>query len=702
MSEGTPAGLARLEGREKVTGHALYAAEYPIDGVLYAVAVQATIAKGTIDMVDAEAARALPGVVAVLTHENAERLATATLSVGDVTLVDPELAVLQSSTVAYRGQIVGLVVAESLQIAQEAARLVRFDYFAEQPAVELRTDDPALYKPDRVNAGYESDTESGDFDAAFASAPVKLDHTYRTPAEHNNPMEPHATLAIWTGDELVLYDSNQGSTAVRDIVAQTFRLRPEQVRVITHHVGGGFGQKTTRPQAILAALAARATGAPVKLSITRHQMFAFVGYRTPTIQRLRLGADESGRLVAIAHDAVEQTSTVQEFAEQTAVPSRMMYAAPNRRTTHRLARLDVPTPAWMRAPGECPGMYALESAMDEMAVACGLDPIEFRIRNEPQTDPEEQVPFSSRHLVACMEEGARRFGWAGRDPTPGVRTDERWLVGTGVAASTFPAFRLPASASARVDAEGRYTVMTNATDIGTGARTALTLVAAEALQVPVGAVEVQIGDSDLPPASVAGGSSGTASWGTAVVRACRQLHAQLEERDLAIPPDGLEARANTAEELRSGGSLSRHAFGAQFAEVGVDMETGEVRVRRLLGVFAAGRIINPKTARSQLIGGMIMGQSMALYEESVMDRDFGDYVNHDLAGYHVASCADVGNVEAYWLDEEDPNLNPIGAKGIGEIGIVGTAAAIANAVYHATGVRVRDLPINIEKVLSTG
>src|SRR3984893_4633318 len=331
VSDSGPAGLARLEGRDKVTGDALYAAADPAAGVLYAMPVQATIAKGTIDRIDADPARALPGVVTVLTHESAERLAQTS---------DQELAVLQSSSVAYRGQVVGLVVAESLEVAREAAALVRLDYVAEPHAVELRVGDPRLYKPDHVNPNYETDTQVGDFDAAYAAASVKIDQTYRTPAEHNNPMEPHATLATWTDDHLTLYDSNQGSTAVRDVVAQAFRLRPEQVRVIARHVGGGFGQKgTPRPHVILAALAARATGRPVKLAITRQQMFAFVGYRTPTIQRLRLAADESGRLSAIAHDVVEQTSTVREFAEQTALSTRHMYAAPTRRTTHRLARL---------------------------------------------------------------------------------------------------------------------------------------------------------------------------------------------------------------------------------------------------------------------------------------------------------------------------------------------------------------------------
>ncbi|HEY7199774.1 MAG TPA: xanthine dehydrogenase family protein molybdopterin-binding subunit, partial [Candidatus Dormibacteraeota bacterium] len=428
-------------------------------------------------------------------------------------------------------------------------------------------------------------------------------------------------------------------------------------------------------------------------------LFAVAGYRTPTIQRVRLGAGRDGRLTAISHEVVEQTSTVREFAEQTAVATRMLYAAPNRRTAHRLARLDVPTPAWMRAPGECPGMFALESAMDELAIACGLDPVELRIRNEPAVDPEHDIPFSSRNLVACLREGAARFGWADRDPRPASRRDGRWLVGTGVAASTYPARMRAASASAAVDPSGAFTVRIDATDIGTGARTALTIIAAEALRVPPDRVRVEIGDSDLPPAGLAGGSMGTSSWGTAVSRACVALREALEARDLVVPDDGLEVAVDTAAEVAALPRLSRYAFGAQFAEVRVDVDTGEVRVPRLIGIFAAGRIINPRTARSQLLGGMIMGLSMALHEESVMDPRFGDYVNHDLASYHIAANADVLDLQADWIDEDDPLVNPIGAKGIGEIGIVGTAAAIANAVHHATGIRIRELPIHLERLL---
>jgi xanthine dehydrogenase YagR molybdenum-binding subunit len=447
-------------------------------------------------------------------------------------------------------------------------------------------------------------------------------------------------------------------------------------------------------------MAAQVAGRPVKLALTRQQMFAVVGYRTPTIQRFRLGADNNGRLTAIAHDVVEQTSTVHEFAEQTALPTRMMYAAPNRRTTHRLARLDVPTPTIMRAPGECPGMFALESVMDEMAIACGLDPIEFRMRNEPEIDPETGRPFSSRGLVACLREGAQRFGWQPRDPRPKMRSDGRWLIGTGVAASTYPTRRRASTALVRVNRQGHYSVLIDASDIGTGTWTVLTQIAADALEVPLEYVHLEIGDSKLPRARIAGGSMGNASWGSAIVEAARRLRTRLhDEYGGVVPAEGLEVTGEVGDNPEAQ-RFAMHAYGAQFVEVRVNVDTGEVRVPRLVGVFAAGRIMNAKTARSQFLGGMTMGLSMALHEESVMDPRFGDYVNHDFAEYHIATNADVGTIDVSWIDEDDPHVNPMGAKGIGEVGIVGTAAAIANAVYHATGIRVRDLPITLDKLLA--
>jgi xanthine dehydrogenase YagR molybdenum-binding subunit len=683
--------MDRVEGRAKVTGEAKYAYEYRHGEVAYASIVQSTIAKGAVAAVDAGPALELPGVHAVLWHGNAPRLHEVS---------DGELEVLQSDRVSYRGQVVAAVIADSYETARQAERLVRIDYAPEPHDVLLRTDHPDIYTPEKVNPNYPAVTSEGDFDEAFATAQVTIDVTYETPAEHNHPMEPHATLAVWHEQgAITLYDSNQGVVNVRNTVARAFGLAPDQVRVISPHVGGGFGSKgTPRPHVIVAVMASQATRRPVKLAVTRQQMFALTGYRTPTIQRMRLGADRDGRLVAICHDAIVQSSTVREFAEQAALPSRMMYAAPHRRTTHRLVRLDVPTPSWMRAPGETPGMYALESAMDELALACGIDPIELRARNDPEVDPESGHRFSSRNLVACLREGGERFGWSGRDPEPGVRREGRWLVGTGVAASTYPARRQPSSARASYEPGAGYTIQIAAADIGTGARTALTQIAADALEVPVDEVEVQVGDSSFPEAFLAGGSMGNSSWGSAVVKACRELRARMAEEGSEAP---LRVEVDTKEEVAAASAepLAKHGFGAQFIEVRVDVDTGEVRIPRALGAFAIGRVINAKTARSQLIGGMTMGFGMALHEESIVDLEFGDYLNHDLAGYHIPTNADIEQIDAVWLDEDDPHVNPMGAKGIGEIGIVGTAAAVANAVHHATGIRVRDLPIRPDKLI---
>ncbi|GAB7044460.1 MULTISPECIES: xanthine dehydrogenase family protein molybdopterin-binding subunit [Catenuloplanes] len=676
---GTP--LARVEGPDKVTGAARYAAEYPVGNAAHAWVVRSPVARGRLR--DVEVDPTLDGVLAVLWHGNAPELAKP---------ADPELWVLQTDAISYRGQVIALVVAETLEAARHAAQSVVLDIEEEPHDVVLRADHPELYTPDKVNPGFPAESAQGDAEAALAAAEVTVDVTYTTPALHNNPMEPHATIAVWDGDDdLTLYDSNQGPHMVAPDVAKALGLDPARVRVVAEHVGGGFGSKgSARPNAVLAAIAAKVTGRPVKLALPRQALFTMVGYRTPTIQRVRLGAAKDGTLTAITHDAVSQSSRLFEFAEQTAVVTRHMYAAAHRRTGHRLVRLDMPTPRWMRAPGEAPGMVALECAMDELAHALGIDPIELRVRNEPDAEPESGEPFTSRHYVRCLREGAERFGWAGRDPRPARRRDGEWWVGTGVAGATYPAMAQPSTAAATALPDGRVEVRIAATDIGTGARTVLTQIAADALGLPVTDVTVRIGDTRLPRASVAGGSSGTASWGWAIDGACRQLR----ERGMTG-----EVVFDSTELVKARGNDGRHAFGAHFAEVRVNAVTGEVRVPRLFGMYAAGRILNPRTARSQFIGGMTMGLGMALHEEGVLDPHTGDWVNHDLADYHIPAHADVRDIDAAWIDEQDDQLNPMGSKGIGEIGIVGSPAAILNAVWHATGVRIRDLPARMDRIL---
>jgi xanthine dehydrogenase YagR molybdenum-binding subunit len=681
------APLSRIEGPQKVRGAAPYAYEHHVDNPLYLYPLHSDIARGRVARIDASAADNLPGVIAVISHHNAPRLADTG---------DRELAILQSDEVAFRGQYIGAVVAETFEVARHAANLVEVSYDEEPHDASFRPDRDDLYTPERLNAGFPTDTEEGDVEGAFSSAAVKLDETYTTPLEHNNPMEPHTTVAVWEAGELTLYESTQGAHTVRRTVARVFGLDRARVRVVATHVGGGFGSKgLPHANTILAVMAAQVVeGRPIKFALTRQQMFSCVGYRTPTVQRIRLGADEEGHLTATSHDVIEQTSKIKEFAEQTAYATRTMYATESRRTIHRLAPLDVSVPSWMRAPGEAPGMYALEAAMDEMAIKCGLDPVEFRIRNEPELDAETGLPYSSRNLVACLREGAKRFGWEDRDPTPRSRREGRWLAGTGVASAMYPVFRMPGSkVRIRSEEDERYAVEIGAVDIGTGTWTALTQISADALDVSVEDIDLRIGDTELPSASVEGGSSGITVWGSAIFEAARVFR----ERHGENPSEGDTAEAGTPDNPETG-NYAMHAFGAYFVEARVDEDTGEVRVPRMTGVFAVGNIINAKTARSQFIGGMTMGLSMALHEESLLDPRFGHVVNHDFAEYHIPTNADVGEIDVSWIDEDDPYVNPMGSKGIGEIGIVGSAAAVANAVYHATGIRVRDLPITPDKL----
>ncbi|MGW0568362.1 xanthine dehydrogenase family protein molybdopterin-binding subunit [Streptomyces tauricus] len=687
---GAPA--ERREGRDKVTGRARYAAEQTDPGRAHAWPVVAGIARGTIRTVDTGAALALPGVLAVLTHENAPRLAPAD---------DPTLSVLQDARVPHHGWFVGLVVGETLEAARAGAAAVRVAYDVEEHDVTLTVDHSEAYAPEEANGGFPARREQGDPESAFAAAEVRVDSHYRVPPLHNHPMEPHAATARWEGDRLVVHDSSQGATTVRATLASLFELSEDDVTVISEHVGGGFGSKgTPRPHVVLAVMAARETGRPVTVALPRRFLPAVVGHRAPTLHRLRLGATADGTLTSSLHEVTTYTSRIKEFVEQAAVPSRIMYAAPHRLSSHRVVPLDVPSPSWMRAPGEAPGMYVLESAMDELAVAAGLDPVELRITNEPDTEPDSGKPFSSRHLVDCLREGARRFDWAGRDPRPRSRAEGPLLVGTGVASATYPVMASPAQAEAHARPDGSFVVRINATDIGTGARTVLAQVAADALGVPLDRVRAEVGNSDLPSAPLAGGSSGTASWGWAVHEACTRLASTLAEHTGPLPEPGLTAHADTAGTADADSPYARHAFGAHFAEVTVDTVTGEVRVRRLLGVYAAGHILNARTARSQFIGAMTMGLGMALTEGSTLDAASGDFVESDLAAYHVPAHADVPDIEAHWIDEDDPHLNPMGSKGIGEIGIVGTAAAIGNAVHHATGTRFRELPLTPDRVLA--
>lgn len=686
---GSPA--RRSEGREKVTGSARYAAEHTPPGCVYAWPVPATIARGSVSSIDTAPATALPGVLGVLTPHDAPRLGAAD---------DPTLRLLQDLRVPHRGWYVALAVADTAEGARAAADAVRIVYAREPHDATFGADHPGAYAPEEANGGHPAHREHGDPDAALAAAPVRIDCAYAVPPLHNHPMEPHAAVADWDGERhhLTVHDSSQGAGPVRGTLAALLELSEDDVTVVSEHVGGGFGSKgTPRPHVVLAAMASRHYGRPVKLALPRAHLPATVGHRAPTVHHLSLGARTDGTLTALTHEVTTHTSRVREFVEQAAVPARVMYAAPALRTSHRVVALDVPTPSWMRAPGEAPGMYALESAMDELADALGMDPIELRVRNEPRTEPDSGLPFSSRHLVECLREGAERFGWArSREP----RREGPHLIGSGVAAATYPVLVSPSTARAYALPDGRYRVDINATDIGTGARTVLAQIAADALRVPLDRVSVAIGHTGLPAAALAGGSSGTASWGWAVHDACDALTARLERHHGPLPAGGLSASADTTQSAKQKSPYSRHAFGAHFAEVRVDTVTGEVRVRRLLGVFAAGRILNALTARSQFKGGMVMGLGMALTEHSTMDGVFGDFVESDLASYHVPAHADVPDIEAHWIDEHDKHLNPMGSKGIGEIGIVGTAAAIGNAFCHATGHRLRELPLTPDRVLT--
>ena len=689
---GTP--HTRLEGRAKVTGAARYTGDVPFAELAHGWLVTSTVARGRIRAIGADEVLAMSGVLGVLHHGNAPRLTPGVGMMGP----DATLQVLQDDRVPHRGWPVALVVAETPEQARAAAEALVVTYDEEPHDVVFAAGHPGASTPE-VRYPVQPDVEKGDVTSELAASALVVDEEYTTPEEYHNAMEPHASMARWENGRLEVVDSNQGSYAVAQTLAALFSLDASSVRVRSEHVGGGFGSKGfPRAHLVLAVMAATTLDRPVRVVLTRRQMFSLVGYRPATAQRVRLGADPDGRLRALDHETVSLSSAVQEFVEGSTRHSRALYATDALRVRTKVVALDVPVPTYMRAPGWAPGSFAIESAMDELAERAGLDPIKLRVRNEPAVGPASGLPFSSRNLIACFEEGARRFGWADRDPRPGVRWEGRWSLGTGVAASAHSAGTVPSSASITAEADGTFTVRISATDIGTGARTALVMIAADALAVSTETVRIEIADSDLGPATLAGGSMGTTSWAWAITEAAVALRKELALVE-EIPAEGISAGADTSDLVGDRPERESLGYGAQFAEVAVDTATGEVRVRRMLGIFAVGRVVNPLTARSQLVGGMTWGLSMALHEEGIRDAASGGLANGDLAGYHVAANADVPAIEAGWVDDPD-TYNPSGIKGIGEIGIVGGAAAIANAVWHATGVRQRRLPIRLDRTLS--
>src|SRR5437879_5877565 len=659
--------LDRVDGPLKVSGGARYAYEMQQDNVLYGFVVEASIGKGRIRLLDTRAAEKAPGVALVLTHRNAPAQGTGNHREAHPVLTGPE--------VTGYGQPVAFVVARSFEEARAAAYLVNVKYDRSNGKYALRTNlnEARVPKPSDAPA---ADSAVGDFAGAFAGAPVQLDVTYTTPLQSHAMMEPHATLAMWDGDKLILHTANQMLNQGQKVIATTLKIPVESIRLISPFIGGGFGGKLwVNADAILAAIASRQLKRPVKIALTRQQIFHVTTHRSDTIQRVRLGTDREGRILAIGHDVFSGNLSSEQTYEGAALQTRTLYAGANRLTRHRLAPLDIPVASSMRAPGESVGLMALEYAMDELAEKLNLDPLELRIRNEPSEDPEKHIPYSSRHLIACMQEGARRFGWDKRNAKPGQVRDGRWLVGMGMAAATRGNPLLLSEAKGRLGPTGFATVRMAMTDIGTGTYTILTQIAAEMLGLPPERIRMELGDTSFPQAAGSGGSWGAASSGSALFDACNNLRGKLA-RIAGMDPDTVRFAGGRIEaagqskaltdlvgtgieadgEIVPGKTLkdfSQQSYGAHFAEVGVDVDTGEVRLRRMLGVFTAGRILNEKTARSQAIGGMIFGFGAAFEEGMALDSRFGSFVNHDLAEYLVPVHADVPDVDAIFLPELD-------------------------------------------------
>jgi xanthine dehydrogenase YagR molybdenum-binding subunit len=705
----------RIDGPLKTTGTAPYAYDRHdvVANQAYGYVIGAAIAKGRISSINLGDAKAAPGVLAIVTAENAGKLGKGKWNTANL-LGGPEID--------HYHQAIGVVVAETFEQARAAAQLVSVNYIRAEGRYDLAAAKNSAIKPDRITGG-PPDTAVGDFTGAYAAAPVKLDATYTTPDEAHAMMEPHASIAAWNGDKLTVWTSNQMIDWSADDVAKTLGMPKENVRLISPYIGGGFGGKLfVRADALLAALGARAARRPVKVALTRPLMFNNTVHRPATIQRIRIGTSQDGKITAIGHES--WSGDLPDGKPESAVRStRLVYASANRMTASRLAVLDLPEGNAMRAPGDAPGSWAIEVAIDEMAEKLRLDPVEFRILNDTQVDPEHpERAFSQRRLVECLRIGADRFGWSKRSAEPGKLRDKRWLLGLGVATAFRDSPVTKSAARVRLDSRGIVTVETDMTDIGTGSYTIIAQTAAEMMGVPLDKVVVRLGDSAFPVSSGSGGQWGANSSTSGVYAACVRLREAVAQKldfnsNEAVFADGQVRFGNrsvplaqaagasgiVAEDAIEFGDLHKKyqqsTFGAHFVEVGVDAATAEIRIRRMLAVCAAGRILNPKSARSQVIGAMTMGAGAALMEELVVDKRLGFFVNHDLAGYEVPVHADIPHQEAIFLDEVDPTSSPMKAKGVGELGICGVGAAVANAVYNATGVRVRNYPITLDKLL---
>jgi xanthine dehydrogenase YagR molybdenum-binding subunit len=723
--------LNRVDGVLKVTGAAAYTGDVNRARQAHAVLVLSTIAKGRIASIDTAAAVRMPGVLLVMTHANAMRLPE-----GGRAGINPPagrvLSLLQDAHVHYNREPIALVVAENWEQARAAATVLDVRY--EAIPAQLQFDRAETHSPGKVNS---EDADSARGEGSMDETAPQVRAIYTTPMEHHNPMEPHATLAFWSGERLTVFDSTQYITGAQVTLSKVLGLPKDHVRVVCRYVGGGFGCKGSIWSHVpLAAMAARELNRPVKLVLERSQMFGPVGGRPQTLQRIAASAGQNGELTSMSHDVVSHTSGIEDFTEPAALQTRIMYDCPWLRTTHRLAPLNVATPTFQRAPGHSTGTFALESALDELAHALHVDPIQLRLRNEPASDPEKHLPWSSRSLRQCYESAAAAFGWSRRSAMPNSMHKGRTAIGWGMAAATYPANRQAASARARMTADGRILVQTGTQDLGTGTYTVMTQIAADALGFPMDQVTFELGDSDLPEAPVSGGSQSVASVAPAVHAAALALREKLVAIAVAdesssvhgVPPDQIliengligsrsaPRRESLAAIMARSGSpevtadatarpgdekeqFSMHSFGAVFVEVRVDRDLGEIRVPRVVGRYSVGQLMNQKTGRSQLMGGIVWGIGMALMEQSVLDERSGRIVNANLADYHVPTNADVGEIDVGVVAEDDPHINPLGARGIGEIGVTGVAAAIANAVYHAVGVRVRELPITLDKLL---